>query len=110
MTTSITSPSYILSRDQYQAYHAFYKAKAINRQLTPADILIHNMVRGLPLDRGFTPITNPIKLANGAQPLLAFDQAKASMRWILKRQRPDFKKIFSDNITDEQVETFAAML
>lgn len=108
MNTSITTPSYLFSRDQFQSFRTYFRTCAADRQLEPTDMLLYNMIRGLPLDRGFSPITNPIKIANGAAPYLSFEQAKSTLRWTLKRNAADFKKKY--NITDEQVATLAAML
>lgn len=110
MNSTITSPSYTLSRDQFQSFRTYFRTKANDRRLEPVDILIYNMIRGLPLDRGFSPVTSPIKIANGAQPWMSLDQAKASLRWKMKKYPAEFKKMFDDNITDEQMATFAAML
>jgi hypothetical protein len=110
MNTTITFPSYLLTREQFQAFRTYFRTRAKDRRLSPTDILTYNMIRGLPLDRGFSPVTSPIKIANGAQPWMSFEQAKATLRWSIKRYPADFKKTFGDIITDEQVATLTALL
>lgn len=52
---------------------------------TASDHIIYNCLRGHDLKRGFSPIKeNSPKLANGAQPWQAFDQAKQAARWTLR--------------------------
>ena len=68
--------SEILSPSQFATYRATFKQRASDKTLSPIDMLIYNMIRGLPLSRGFTAITNPNKLANGADPWAAFKSAK----------------------------------
>lgn len=49
------------------------------------DHIIYNYLRGLPLDRGFTKITNSNKLANGA----FADQAFKSAFWEFENRKVD---------------------
>lgn len=42
-----------------------FKKLAHSKSITPIDIVLYNIVRGYPMDRGFSPIKNVNKLANG---------------------------------------------
>lgn len=44
--------------------------------ITGAHIMLQNLIRGLPIDRGFTPITKQIRLDNGANPNEAVNYSK----------------------------------
>lgn len=68
-----------LSREQFLEFRAAYRALANDRQLTARDIMLYNMIRGLPLNRGFTNITNANRLANGANPEYGFKSAKSTL-------------------------------
>lgn len=50
------------------ALSAAWKAHANQRKATAAQHAIFTLLSGRSLDRAFTPITNPVKLANGMQP------------------------------------------
>ena len=54
--------NFIITKEQYLAAKAAWK---LNKTPTAAELLTYNLLRGFPLDRGFTPVTKPIKLANG---------------------------------------------
>lgn len=54
-----------ISKEQFIKFHSAYKELAKNKQITATDSILYNAIRGLPLDRGFTLITNKIKLDNG---------------------------------------------
>lgn len=75
----------ILTQDQFKAFRTTFKKLAHEKQLTPKDILLNNLVRGLPLTRGFTPITNVIRLNNnGNQPTQAFNTTLVQLRSIFR--------------------------
>jgi len=60
--------NFIISKDQYLEV---IKAWRETKHHTASEHIIYNILRGYPSSRGFTPITNKIKLANGAQADLA---------------------------------------
>lgn len=91
----MTTTSYLLTREQFQAFHTSFKEKSKLRILTSRDMLIYNMIRGLPADRGFSPITNGIKIANGAAPWGALETAKSSLKWNMKRHPDSFNNMLS---------------
>lgn len=55
----------VLSRDDFLCARDAFKEKASAKQITAVDILLYNILRGKKMDRGFTTVTNPNKLANG---------------------------------------------
>jgi len=73
---------YIISKEEYLSATTAW-TKIANR--TATDHIFYNALRGHDLKRGFSPIKeNSPKLANGAQPWQAFDQAKQDARWSLR--------------------------
>lgn len=71
---------------------AFYKifnhlnAKASNKKqgLSAAEHVLYNIVRGHLVDRGFTAISNQVKLSNGMDPHLGLIHAKATLKYQLR--------------------------
>ena len=74
---------------------AAFRAKAKTTGLSAVEHILYNMVRNLPLNRGFTPITNQVKLANGQYPEQRFDIAKASLKYVLNKNFAAYVKTFS---------------
>lgn len=101
MTT--TFPANI-SREQFTAFRTTFRALANAKALTSTDILINNLIRGLPADRGFHPISNATKLANGADEWFGFNLAKSDFRWsnsFKKTATADrYKSLTAENITE----------
>ena len=56
---------------------AAFKARAHGRALTPALMAARALLLGRPVERGFTPISNPVKLANGRRPFDSLETALA---------------------------------
>ena len=56
-------------------------AWARNKTVTTDQILLYNLLRGVDKYRGFTPVTNKVKLANGAAPYYSYTLAKSSLTW-----------------------------
>lgn len=95
----MTTTSYFLSREQFLSFHDQFKARAHARQLTSTDILLYNLIRDLPLTRGFSSITNATKLANGATPTFALDSARSHLQYLLRR--PDKIKALYSSLSDD---------
>jgi hypothetical protein len=67
---------HLFTKEQFITFRDAFKALARNKQITAAHIIAYNIVRGYPMDRGFTPITNQIKLNNGLFDTSGFVKAK----------------------------------
>lgn len=84
---AITSSSqFIVSKEEFLFIQKAFKEKAHNKTLTAEDILLYNIIRGKDIDRGFTPVTNPTKLANGEGAYKGqrrLFESKSHLRWIL---------------------------
>ena len=89
MTTDIT----IKTNNQFiqtyglEVFHktiVAFRTKAKREGLTSAEHILYNIIRDLPLDRGFSPIVNKVKLANGQYPTQGFDGAKYNLKYKLK--------------------------
>lgn len=73
----------------YTTNHVFaaqFKKLAHLKSVTATDLILYNIVRGYPLDRGFSPFTNTIKIINGHRS--GFMQAKTDLSYLI-RYRPD---------------------
>lgn len=76
-----------ITKDQFNELIRAFRKTANAKQLHPHDIIAYNLIRGLPTNRGFTPITNRTKLDNGRAPNGGFYQARADLMWHLHRSR-----------------------
>ncbi len=84
---STESAHFISSKQEFEFFKQAFKEKARNKQITAEDILLYNIIRGKDIDRGFTPITNPIKLANGEDAysgMRRLIESKRNLRWTLE--------------------------
>lgn len=91
-----------LSREQFIAFRDAFRALANSRQLTATDELVYNLIRGLPADRGFSPVTNPTKLANGARADFGFYWTSYYLKSMLRYSAPKMMeryKLTADQIT-----------
>lgn len=93
MNTEITKEQFIRFRDAF-------RARAHNKILTSTDMMLYNIVRGLPASRGFTPITNRNKLANGATADEGLQKARIALKWYLTRGITDINAKY-DNFLGE---------
>ncbi len=73
--------NFVINKDQYLATKFAWKKKVGS---TPSELVFYNLIRGFPLNRGFTPVTNAIKLANGASPMWAFELALHELKALLR--------------------------
>jgi len=62
--------NYIITKSQYLETKRIWKSKSAH---SSTELLIYNLLRGFPPERGFTPITNANKLANGSVPMSALN-------------------------------------
>jgi len=75
----------LLTKEQFAAYREQYLVRAHNKTLTPADIIIYNIVRGKSPRCGFTAITNTNKLNCCAfDKWQGFLQPKSHLMWITR--------------------------
>lgn len=100
--TTITFTNPITESLGYDAFFEIiesFRAKARTKGLTAAEHILYNKVRNLPLDRGFTETTNPIKLANGHAPDSGFKFAKSRVSYSLAYDKQNLKNNY--NFSDE---------
>lgn len=95
-----------LSREQFASIRAAFRKLANTKQLTPTDIVFHNLIRGLPSNRGFTTITNKTKIENGAEPDAAFAEARINLHNILKHNKQSLNTRFGGTIPDAVIASF----
>ena len=79
-----------------------FKAKKVH---SPAEHVIYNILRSYPANRGFTPITNPIKLNNGQTANQAFNAAKLEIEYQIRGARylESLKEMFGVEMTEDLV-------
>lgn len=106
MTTS--TASYMLDREQFTKFRTAFRALAAKRKLTPADMMLHNLLRDLPKDRGFTPIANRRKLDNGSDPWLGLKQAASHLKYMAKYRKADFSARFGFEFSDSLIAAIMA--
>jgi hypothetical protein len=76
---------HIISKEQFKHFQQQFRAKAQAKQLTAADHILYNLVRGKPLSHGFTPLTNPGRLqACQNNPMYHYEQAIKAAEWCLQ--------------------------
>lgn len=68
--------SHPLDRELFLAAKSAWKSASRNKTPSASAHVAWNLLRGLPADRGFSPVVNPRKLANGMSPWGAFEAAK----------------------------------
>lgn len=85
-----------ITKEQFIAFREAFRARAHNKILTSTDMMLYNIVRGLPASRGFTPITNHTKLANGMIADNALVDARVSIKWKLCRGTDDLNTRFGN--------------
>ena len=64
--------NYIITKEQYLAVKAAWKKEPNLFR----NIILYNILRSFPPKRGYTAITNPVKLANGMKEWDGFNTAK----------------------------------
>ena len=72
---------FIETKEQYLAICIAWK-KFVNEggTVNGSHMLLYNILRSRPYDKGFTPITKPIKLQNGMNPWTGFKDAAWRIR------------------------------
>lgn len=79
------------SREQYLAFVAAFKALAARRALTPEVLALRALALGKPLGRTFSPVINPVKLANGHDRWLGALQALGAVPY--SSYRPELAEL-----------------
>lgn len=73
-----------ITRDERQQLDAVWRARVSRSRPAAAAFLLLAVLRGQDPLRGFTPITNLMKLANGQRPRQGYLRALASLAWQLE--------------------------
>lgn len=101
-----THNSIFSSKEEYLAFKATW-ASVVNSsaEITAIHHVLYNLLRGFPHDRGFTPITNSNKLANGMLMNGALYYAiKRLQRWQEEGSFPEyFTRPFGETITKDML-------
>jgi hypothetical protein len=78
-----------------------FRAKANKSGLIASEHILYNKLRNLSENRGFTDVTNLIKINNGAEVNLSFKEAKKSLNYDLKYNKNKFLEFGLDSSTLE---------
>lgn len=102
--TTTLSAAEIEQRTTLSQFREAFRALARERKLTSMDMIAYNIMRGHPADRGFSPITNTNKLANGTSTWYGLQFAKNGLVWKLEdRSKQAFIDRFKPSITDDNL-------
>jgi len=91
----------VLSREQFFAFLSKFRNRAQSKELEPIDMMFYSIVRGLPADRGFTPITNTRKIEAGQVPTAAYDNAKRQLAYLLNHKHAWIQGRYGVDFTPE---------
>jgi len=103
------------TKEQYTKFRATWAIAAQAKQLTNVHHCMLNLIRGLPIERGFSPVTRTAKLRNGHYAnsgvhlaswglMHVVANAKLSKRTSWAQQRLDlFMEPFGDTLSTEQL-------
>jgi hypothetical protein len=100
----MTDTTFILSKDQYELFNEKFTAAANAKSLTAGNMILNNILRNKDVRRGFTPITNPSKLAHGMNAWQGFIDARAQLSHNLRWGRPQLNQKFGIDLTDEMAD------
>jgi hypothetical protein len=96
------------SKEDYLAFRKQWSKIAAARALTADMMLLYNVIRKKSPERGFAPITNKVKLENGANPNGGYTGALSDLRYIAvpknrsaEEDRVGFLATFEGAMTDE---------
>lgn len=101
--------TYILTKEQFQQYAAKFASKANSDSLAAHTMILHNILRNKDARRGFTPITNPTKLSNGADEWQGYKFARQTLLSSLRRNRAELSKYIGIEVTDDLIQQIAAL-
>lgn len=102
----MTQPTIEISRTQIRDFVIAFRKRATLGNISSLDILVYNLVRGLPADRGFSPVTNSNKLANGHRANDGFNNAVSQFKFRTTwrdEHRAALAKQYHDILTSEQL-------
>lgn len=101
MTTNIFE-----TKEQYLAFRSAWAQSANdkNSHLRAEHFALYNLLRGKPIERGFTPITNRTKLQNG----IRLNHGLYFAAWEVKRAIEGTKKTSPDSWTKATIERLLA--
>lgn len=90
-----THTSFILSFDERRRLEAAWLARLRQDGLEPTAFVLYALLRGKEPLRGFSPVTNPTKLANGQTPYQSYARALQRLHtnagWHLSQLWPELK-------------------
>jgi hypothetical protein len=81
MHTQIQAANELISRDERRTFEADWRAYVATREASAPAFLLQALIRGRDPKRGFTPVTNTAKLANGQWAWQGHEAALFSLRY-----------------------------
>lgn len=102
-----THTSFILSFDERCQLEAAWRERLRQGDLEPTAFFLYALLRGRDPLRGFSPVRNPAKLANGHTPhqscARALQRLQANAGWHLLRLWPELKAAPLETVRYEEV-------
>lgn len=71
----------IQDKETFKNIQVIFRQGAHARNVSSAEHLFYNIIRGKPVTHGFTPVTNTNKLKHGMYPDHGYNQARNEFRW-----------------------------
>ena len=102
--------NFMLTIEQFIPFRAGFLTLAKGRRVCPSDIILYNLIRNLPIDRGFTPITNERKLTYGMCPSEGFDKALDLLKRRCKYYRDELRATYGMHLIDALLAELVAKL
>ena len=94
--------NHLLSRAELREFRTTFRSRANKRLNTASDMLLQNLLRGREAKRGFTAVTNNVKLNQGGQhPFYGYNLAVLHLRYLLRSNRNWIRTTFGSFITDQ---------
>lgn len=91
----------VLSREQFFAFVSKFRTRAQSKELEPIDMMFYSITRGLPANRGFTPITNTRKLNAGQDPDYSYKTSKQHLKYLLTHKHAWIQGRYGVDFTPE---------
>ena len=103
---------FLCSKEQLFLFKKQFKQLSRTGSITPSDVVMHNLVRGLDPKRGFTDITNQVKLTHGAVAdqgyAASVAQLKLSLRWT--KSLESLAKRYDNALDQQTISTLISQL
>lgn len=102
--------THLITQEQFIKFRDAFKTLARDKKITAEDIVLYNVVRSFPVNRGFAHITNQIKLNNGQRRNQGIYNALGGIKFELRRNPDKVITRFDNFVTVDDVEKIMKVL